>query len=73
MVDANIDLVSFENDALLFDMGPTKTDQDGTRNVDHPWHVYGCLEHPEICAHLSFARLIMATSENCFWLRTVNF
>ena len=41
-------------------MGPTKIDQDGTRNIDHPWHVYGCLEYPEICAQLSFARLIMA-------------
>ena len=41
-------------------MGPTKTDQDGTRNADHPWHVYGCIEYPEICAQLAFARLIMA-------------
>ena len=34
VVDSKIDLVSFEKDSLLFDMGPTKTDQDGTRNVD---------------------------------------
>jgi hypothetical protein len=60
VIDSKIDLVAFEKDALLFDMGVTKTDQDGTRNVDHPWHVYGCLEYPEICAQLSFARLIMA-------------
>ena len=36
VVHSKIDLVSFENDSLLFDMGPTKTDQDGTRNADHP-------------------------------------
>ena len=60
VIGSKIDLVSFEKDSLLFNMGPTKTDQDGTRNVDHPWHVYGCLEYPEICAQLAFARLIMA-------------
>ena len=60
VVDSKIDLVLFEKDVLLFDMGSTKTDQDGTHNVDHPWHVYGCLEYPEICAQLLFARLIMA-------------
>ena len=43
MVHSKIDLVSFKNDLLLFDMGQTKTDQDGTRNIDHPWHVYSCL------------------------------
>ena len=47
-------------DALLFNMGVTKTDQEGVKNIDHPWHVYSCPEHPEICAHLAFARLIMA-------------
>ena len=36
MVDSKIDLVSFEKELLLFDMGPTKTDQDGMCNVDHP-------------------------------------
>ena len=53
VVDAKIDLVSFTKDALLFDMGVTKTDQEGIKNVDHPWHVYSCPEYPEICAHLS--------------------
>ena len=40
-------------------MGITKTDQEGTTNVDHPWHVYSNPECPEICAHLAFARHIM--------------
>ena len=48
VVNSKIDLVSFEKDSLLFDMGVTKTDQDGTRNANHPRHVYGCLEYPEI-------------------------
>ena len=60
VVNSRFDLILFKNNSLLFDMGPTKTDQDGTRNVDHPWHVYGCLKYPEICPQLSFARLIMA-------------
>ena len=29
VVDAKIDIVSFTKDALLFDMGVTKTDQEG--------------------------------------------
>ena len=41
-------------------MGSMNTYQDGGRNVDHPWHVYGCLECPEICAQLSCVWLIMA-------------
>ena len=36
VVNSKIDLISVENDSLLFDMGPTKTDQDGMRNVDPP-------------------------------------
>ena len=60
VVDSKIDLVSFEKDALLFDMGKTKTDQEGTKNVDHPWHVYSNSEHPEICPHLAMARHIIA-------------
>ena len=59
VVGANIDLVSFSEDALLFHMGVTKTDQEGTKNVDHPWHVYSNPECPEICAHLALARLLM--------------
>ena len=59
MVNSKIDLVLFEKDLLLLDMGPTKTDQDGICNIDHPWHVYGCLEYPEICTQLAFARRIM--------------
>ena len=35
VVDSNIDLVYFQQDALLFDIGK-KTDQEGTKNIDHP-------------------------------------
>ena len=60
IVDAKIDLVSYKDDSLLFDMSITKTDQEGTKNIDHPWHVSLCPELPEICAHLALARHIMA-------------
>ena len=55
VVDSNIDLVSFQQDALLFDIGKTKTDQEGTTNIDHPWHVYSNPEYPEICPFLAMA------------------
>ena len=35
-------LVSFKENTLLFYMGPTKTSQEGTHNIDHPWHAYLC-------------------------------
>ena len=60
LVGAKINLVAITEDALLFNMGVTKTDQEGTKNLDHPWHVYSCPEHPEICAHLALARLLLA-------------
>ena len=59
VVESKIDVVSFTEDALVFEMGITKTDQEGTKNVDHPWHIYSCPECPEICAHLAFARHVM--------------
>ena len=62
VVDAKIDLVSFTEDALIFDMGITKTDQEGTKNVDHPRYMYSNPEHPEICAHLAFARHVINNS-----------
>ena len=60
VVNLKIDLVYFEKDALLFDMGKTKTDQEGTKNVVHPWYFYSNSEQPEICPHLAMARHIIA-------------
>ena len=48
VVDSNIDLVSFQQDDFLFDIGKAKTDQEVTKNIDHPWHVYSNPEYPEI-------------------------
>ena len=53
VVDSNIDLVYFQQDDLLFDIGKTKTDQEGKKNIDHPWHVYSNPEYPEICPFLA--------------------
>ena len=36
VVGAKIDLVSAVEDALVFEIGKTKTDQEGTKNIDHP-------------------------------------
>ena len=35
VVYSNIDLVYFQQDAFLFDIGKTKKDQEGTKNIDH--------------------------------------
>ena len=40
VVDSNIDLVYFQQDDLLFGIGKTKTDQEGTHNIDQPRTVY---------------------------------
>ena len=37
---------------MLFDIGK-KTNQEGTKNIDHPWHVYSNPEYPEICPFLA--------------------
>ena len=54
VVDSNIYLVSFQEDALLFDIGK-KTDQEGTKHIDHPWHVYSNPEYPEMYPFLAMA------------------
>ena len=36
MVGAKVDLVSAREDALVFEIGKTKTDQEGKKNIDHP-------------------------------------
>ena len=56
VLESKIDAILFQNDAMLFDVGKTKTDQDGTRNIDHPWHLYGNTEHPYICCFLAMGR-----------------
>jgi hypothetical protein len=56
VLESKIDAILFQNDAMLFDVGKTKTDQEGTRNIDHPWHLYGNTEHPYICCFLAMGR-----------------
>ena len=59
VVNSKIDAVKMEEDALLFDIGKTKTDQEGTKNIDHPWHVYANPQNPYICTVLAMARHLM--------------
>jgi len=56
VVDVKIDAIYFQNDAIMIDMGKTKTDQDGTKNIDHPWHLYANNHCPYICPVLAVAR-----------------
>lgn len=61
VVTALIDSIRCHNDAILVEIGRgTKTDQDGTRNVDHPWHLYANSEFPPICIFLAMARHLIS-------------
>lgn len=44
------------SDALRFEIGPTKTDPEGKKNLDHPFHVYSVPENPAICPVLAMAK-----------------
>lgn len=56
IVNSNIEFVGMSSDALRFDVGLTKTDQEGKNNIDHPFHVYSCPENPVICPVLAMAK-----------------
>lgn len=60
VLESKIDAIIFQNDAMLFDVGKTKTDQEGTRNIDHPWHLYSNVEHPHICCFLAMGRHLIS-------------
>ncbi len=55
VIGSNIDSIWFHGNAILFDIGKTKTDQERTWNIDHPWHVYFNNECPYICPALALA------------------
>merc|ERR1712232_613144 len=59
VVNANIELLSFQNDSLLFEIGATKTDQEGTKNTGHPWNVSANPENPVICTVLAMGRMLI--------------
>jgi len=56
IVNANIELVRAWSDCLMFEIGRSKTDQEGKKHVDHPFHVYSCPENPAICPVVAFAK-----------------
>ena len=62
VVDSNIYLVSFQQDAFLFGIGKTKMDQEGTKHIDHPWHVYSNPEYPENFPFLSMSCNLICNS-----------
>ena len=59
VISANIELVGMWSDALCFEIGPTETDQNGTKHVDHPFHVYVCPETPAICPLVAFCKHLL--------------
>jgi hypothetical protein len=65
VVEQNIDIVGIINDAILFDIGVTKSDQEGTKHQDHPAHVYACPENPVICILMAFGKYLTCHPGNC--------
>jgi hypothetical protein len=59
VIGSNIELCGMRNDALVFDLGPTKTDQEGKQNIDHPFHIYSCPENPSICTVLAMCKHLL--------------
>jgi len=53
-------LFGIYEDALLVHMGPSKGDQEGTKHVEHPWHLYSVPQEPTICPVLAFAKYLVA-------------
>jgi len=59
VIGSNIEAIWWQGDAIMFDVGATKTDQEGVRNIDHPWHIYSNHEDPFICPLLALARYLI--------------
>jgi hypothetical protein len=59
IVNAHIDLFSVMNDALCCDPGPSKTNQEGTKHQDHPFHLYSVAENPTICVVTAMCRYLI--------------
>ena len=59
VVESNIEIIGLWNDALRFQVGVTKTDQEGVKHVDHPAHVYSCPENPAICPFVALGKYLM--------------
>jgi hypothetical protein len=57
--DSKIDLIAFEEDALVFTIGVTKIDQESTLNIDHLWHVYSNPRCPELFSMLAMGQYLM--------------
>ena len=59
VVNQHMDLFGIWNDALIVQIGPTKGDQEGTKHVDHPFHIYSVPEEPAICPVLAFCKYLL--------------
>ena len=55
VIGSNIEAIWWQGDAIMFDGGTTKTDQEGVCNIYHPWHIYSNHEDPFICPLLALA------------------
>jgi hypothetical protein len=43
----------------MFDVGSTKTDPEGIRNIDHSWHIYANNEDPYIFPLLALSQYLI--------------
>jgi hypothetical protein len=61
VIQQNIELIGIRSDALVFEIGPTKTDQEAKKNRDHPFHIYSVPENPAICTVTAMAKQHLVT------------
>jgi len=62
VVTSNIELVGVWNDALHFQVGVKKTNQEGSKHIDHPFHVYSCPENPVIYPVLALSKHLLCNT-----------
>ena len=55
---ANISQIYFHQDSILFDFGKSKSDQEGIKNIDHPWHLYANPLDPIVCPLVALTRYL---------------
>jgi hypothetical protein len=55
-VNVNLELIGMFENCIALQIGKTKGNQEGTKHLDHPWHIYSVPSNPAICPVLAFSR-----------------
>ena len=58
-MECQVRQIVFNRNSLVFEFGKSKCNQDGTANIDHPWHVYANPLMPEVCPVLALGSYLL--------------